>query len=152
MLRSIRESRRCTLAAGLAGAVAMALTAVPVFAAATHVSGRIKIVGTVTIVSNIPSNVPITGFANARWNAFVSESNGSQTQSQGVSASATLTRSGDTAVLMLDIPYRFDFVAPPSKVTVQFEASANNLAASTVFDIPLPADGAVTKVALGVSL
>lgn len=109
--------------------------------------GTIEVRGTVDILTGVPADAIITAEASAVA--------AGTTKTQQISASVTLKRSGNKAAATLSLPYTWALPNGAVTVTVSFRVNADSQARPSSFtsvEIPLPADGATTTVAIPASI
>ena len=118
----------------------MTTTASPEIAAApTAVTGTLKITGTMTLITSIPTTVPVQCTATA---VVVADPNGPITDS----VSSTATRSGATATCTMLIPYEWILQTLTDKVTLSVSVSAlTRVHTRQLATFTVPANGVTTS-------
>jgi hypothetical protein len=119
----------------------MATTSSPevVAAASTAVTGTLKITGTITLVTSIPTTVPIQCNATA---VVAADANGPISDL----VTSTATRSGATATCTMLIPYEWILQTLTDKVTLSVSVSApTRVHTRQLATFTVPANGVTTS-------
>jgi len=119
----------------------MATTSSPevIAAASTAVTGTLKITGTITLITAIPTTVPVQCSATA---IVVGDANGPISDL----VSSTATRSGSTATCTLLIPYEWILQTLTDKVTLSVSVSAlTRVHTRQLATFTVPANGVTTS-------